>query len=97
MRKTVWESKMFSIQRMIGGFYKYFYIQQIEKLAYHSSYYKIIGNIMLLKLDIKNLNPHQATPVLGQIMPKYLDFNPAVNYRMNYSTKFVPYTWKVAV
>ena len=35
--------KMFSIQHMIDDFHKDFYIQQIEKLAYHRSYYKIIG------------------------------------------------------
>ena len=35
--------KLFSIQRKIGDFHKYFYIQQIEKLAYHRSYYKILG------------------------------------------------------
>ena len=42
-RKTVWESKTFSIQRNIGDFHQDFYIQQIKKLAYHRSYYKIIG------------------------------------------------------
>ena len=35
--------KMFSIQRKIGDFHKDFYIQQIETLAYHRSYYKILG------------------------------------------------------
>ena len=35
--------KLFSIQRMIGGFQKDFYIQQIETLDYHFSYYKILG------------------------------------------------------
>ena len=35
--------ELFSIQRNIGDFHKDFYIQQIEKLAYHRSYYKIIG------------------------------------------------------
>ena len=33
----------FSMQRKIGDFYKNFYIKQIEKLAYHRSYYKILG------------------------------------------------------
>ena len=31
------------MQRKIGGFHSEFYIKQIEKLAYHRSYYKIIG------------------------------------------------------
>ena len=35
--------KQFSVQRKIVDFNKDFYIQQIEKLAYHCSYYKIIG------------------------------------------------------
>ena len=35
--------KIFSIQQNIGDFQKDFYIQQIEKLVYHRSYYKIIG------------------------------------------------------
>ena len=33
----------FPVQRKIGDFHKYFYIKQIEKLAYHRSYYKIFG------------------------------------------------------
>ena len=35
--------KLFSIQRKIGDFHRDFYIQQIEKLAYHCSYYKVLG------------------------------------------------------
>ena len=35
--------KLFSIQRKIGDFHKDLYIQQIEKLAYHRSYYKRLG------------------------------------------------------
>ena len=31
------------MQRKIGDFHKDFYIKQIEKLAYHSSYYRILG------------------------------------------------------
>ena len=42
-RKTSWESKLFSMQRKNGDFRKDFYNKQIEKLAYHRSYYKIIG------------------------------------------------------
>ena len=48
-------------------------------------------NIMLLTLYIKYLNPHQATSLLGQIMPKKLALNPTVNYRINYLTTIVPY------
>ena len=50
--------KLFFIQRKFGDFHKEFYIQLIEKLAYHHSYYKILVNIMMLKLDINYLNPH---------------------------------------
>ena len=35
--------RLFYIQRNIGDFHKDFYIQKIEKLAYHRSYYKILG------------------------------------------------------
>ena len=35
--------KRFFIQRKIDGFQKDFYLQQIEKLAYHRSCYKILG------------------------------------------------------
>ena len=31
------------MQRKIGDFHNQFYIKQIEKLAYHCSYYKMIG------------------------------------------------------
>ena len=60
--------KLFSIQRKIGDFHNEFFNKKIEKLAYHRSYYKILGKIMLLTLDIKHLNPHQVTSVLGLIM-----------------------------
>ena len=42
-RKLHERVKLFSMQRKIGDFQKYFYIQQIEKIAYHRSYYKILG------------------------------------------------------
>ena len=35
--------KLFSVQRKIVDFQKDFYIQQIYKLTYHRSYYKILG------------------------------------------------------
>ena len=34
--------KLFSIKRKIGDFHNEFYIKQIEKLAYHRSYFKIL-------------------------------------------------------
>ena len=34
---------MFSIQCKIGDFHEDFYTKQIKKLAYHRSYYKILG------------------------------------------------------
>ena len=51
---------------------------------------------MFLTLDINHLNPHQATSVLGQIIPKNLALNPRSNYRMNYLTTIVPYPRKIA-
>ena len=38
LRRMYERVKLFSIQCKIGGFHKDFYIQQIEKLAYHRSY-----------------------------------------------------------
>ena len=35
--------KLFSMQWKIGDFHNEFYIKQLEKLAYHRSYYKILG------------------------------------------------------
>ena len=35
--------KLFSMQRKIGDLHKDFSVKQIEKLAYHCSYYKILG------------------------------------------------------
>ena len=52
---------------------------------------------MVMTLEINDLNPHDATSVLGQIMPNYLALNPTANYRMNYLTTIVPYPWKVDV
>ena len=89
--------KLFSMQRKIGDFHKYFYIKQIEKLAYHRSYYKILGKIMLLKLDKKRLSPHQVTSVLGLIIQNDLDLIPTIKYRMNSLTTIVPYPWRVDV
>ena len=85
------------MQRKIGDFKNEFCIKQIEKLAYHRSYYKILGKIMLLTLDIKRLSPHQVTAVLGLIMQNDLALIPTVKYTMNYLTTIVPYPWKVAV
>ena len=45
---------------------------------------KYFENIMLLTLDIKHLNTHQATSVLGPIILNKLALNLTVNYRMNY-------------
>ena len=89
--------KLFSIQRKIGDFHKDFYIQQIENSPTTAVTKKYLENIMFMTLDIKHLNTHQATSVLGQIMLNYLALNPTVNYRMNYLTKIVPYPWKFSV
>ena len=85
------------MQQKIGNFHSEFYIKQIEKLAYHRSYYKILGKIMFLALGINHFNPHQVTSVLGQIMLNNFSLILRVKYRMNYLTTIVPYTWKVDV
>ena len=89
--------KLFSMQLKISDFHSEFYIKQIKKLAYHRSYYKILGKIMLLTLDIKHLSPHQVTSVLVLIMQKDLALILTVKYRINSLTTIVPYPWKVAV
>ena len=89
--------KLFSMQRKLGDFHSEFYIKQIEKLAYHRSYYKILVKVMYLTLDIKHLSPHQVTSVLSLIMQNDLALIRTVKYRMNYLTKIVPYPLKVAV
>ena len=43
---------LFSIQHKISDFHKEFYIQQIEKLAYHHRYYKILGKHRVA--DVRN-------------------------------------------
>ena len=77
--------KLFSILRNISDFQKYFYIQQIEKMSYHRSYYKIIGKH---HVDDVRHKAFESTP--GAL-------NLTVNYRFNYLATIVPYPWKVAV
>ena len=50
---------MFSIQHKIGDFHKDFYIHQIEKLAYHRIYYKILGKNHVAGVRHKSL---ESTP-----------------------------------
>ena len=47
--------KLFPMQRKIGYFHSDFYIKQIEKLAYHRSYYKILGGNHVADVIIKRL------------------------------------------
>ena len=56
-RNILWESKIFSVQRKIGNFHKYFCIQKIEKLAYHRSCYKIIGKDNVAGVRHKSFKP----------------------------------------
>ena len=85
------------MQLKVGDFHNEFYIKQIEKLAYHHSYYKILEKIMLLTLDIKHLSPHQVASVLVLIMQNNLALIPTVKYIMNYLKTIVTYPWKVDV
>ena len=54
------------MQRKIGDFHKDFYIKQIEKLAYHHSYYKILGKNNVA--DVRN-KVFESTP--GDISTRY--------------------------
>ena len=56
---------MFSIQHKIGDLHKGFYIEQIEKLAYHRSYYKILGKHHVA--DVRH-NCFESTP--GEIITR---------------------------
>ena len=51
--------KLIFIHRKIGDFNKDFYIQQIEKLSYHRSYYKILGKY---HVDDVRHNAFEYTP-----------------------------------
>ena len=44
------------MQRKIGDFHKNFYIKNIEKLAYHRSYYKILGKHHVADLRHKSFD-----------------------------------------
>ena len=54
--------KFFSMQRKIGDLHNEFYIKQIEKLAYHRSYYKILG-----KHHAANVRHKEFDSTLGDI------------------------------
>ena len=74
-----------------------FYIKQIEKLAYHRSYYKILGKYHVA--DVRH-RAFESTP--GDISTWYdyaerFGFDPDGHYRMNSLTTIVPYQWKVSV
>ena len=89
--------KLFCMQRKIGDFHKDFYIQQIEKLAYHRSYYKILGKHHVSDVRHKSF---ESTPGDISTWSDYAErfgFDPTVKYRMNSLTTIVPYPCKVAV
>ena len=89
--------KLFSVQRNIVNFHKDIYIQQIEKLAYHRSYYKILG-----KHHVAGVRHNAFESTAGDISnrsdyAKQFTLNPTVNYRNNYLATIVPYPWMVSV
>ena len=47
------------MQRNIGNFHKDFYSKKIEKLAYHRSYYKILGKKHVAEVKHKSF---ESTP-----------------------------------
>ena len=64
------------MQRKIGDFHEDYYIKQIEKLAYHRSYYKILGKHRVA--DVRH-KAFESTP--GDISTRYdyaerFGFNP---------------------
>ena len=85
---------MFSFNARLAIFTKTLTLNNL-KLAHHHSCYKILGKHHVAGVRQKNLNPYQATSVLGLIMPNNLALDPAVNYRMNSLTTILPYPWKV--
>ena len=64
--KTLDFTQFFSMQRKIGDFHKDYYIKQIEKLAYHRSYHKIIGKHHVS--DVRH-KAFESTP--GDISTRY--------------------------
>ena len=79
---------MFSIQHKVGDFHKDFYIQQIEKLSYHRSHYKIIGKHYVADVrhkafestpgDISTYSDHAELFIFepgGQLHNKFFDNN----------------------
>ena len=68
---------MFSVQLRIGDFHKDFYIQQIEKLACHRSYYKILGKHHVADVRHKSF---ESTP--GEIRT-WSDYSKLVSFETN--------------
>ena len=62
--------KLFSIQHNIVGFHKDFYIKKIVTLAYHLSYYKILGKHHVADVRHKSF---ESTPVDTSTWSEYVE------------------------
>ena len=82
---------------MIGDFHKDFYIQQIEELAYHCSYDKILGKHHVAEVRNKAF---ESTPGNISTWSDYatrFSFELGGQLQNEFFNKIVPYPWKVAV
>ena len=89
--------KLFSVQRKIGDFHNGFYIKQIEKLAYHRRYYKILGKNHVADVRHKTF---ESTPGYISTRSYYAErfgFDPDGQIQNEFFYKIIPYPWKVAV
>ena len=85
------------MQSKIGDFHKDFYIKQIENLAYHRSYYKILGNHHVADFRHKSFESTPGDIITWSDYAERFGLILTVKYRMNSLTTIVPYPWKVAI
>ena len=76
-RRRLYERvKPFSIQHKIGDINKYFYTQQIEKLSYHRSYYKILGKNHIADVSHKSFESTPVNIITRSYYSKQFSFEP---------------------
>ena len=85
------------MQRKIGDVHKEFYIKQIEKLAYHRSYYKILGKHHVDEVRHKAFESKPGDISTQSDYAERFGFDPNGQIQNESLTKIVPYPWKVAV
>ena len=89
--------KIFPIQRKIGDFHKNIYIQRIEKLAYHRSYYKILGKHHVAEVGQKSFESAPDDISTCSDYDKWFRFEPDGQLQNELLKKIKPYPWKVTV